>query len=601
MGRKANSRFSVIRPGTPNLYHSTPVIKSNNSILFFLLVVGSFLAIPARPQINGASYLASSDQPAPFDVIIKNGHILDGTGGPAYAADIGLRGDRIAAIGNLQGAHGRIVVDASGQIASPGFVDMLGQSELTMLIDNRSLSKLSQGITSEVTGEGASVAPQTEKTLAALKPYVDHYHLAVDWTTLDGYFRRLERDGTAINLGTYVGAAQVREAVIGDDDRAPTSKDLEEMQALVAQAMRDGALGLSSALIYPPGHFAKTDELIALAKEAAKYGGIYGTHMRSEGATEMGALDEAMRIGREAHLPVEIFHLKVAGKSRWGKMREVVAKIQAARDAGLDIHADQYPYLAGSTALATALPPWAADGGTDKLLQRLRDPKIRARIARDMAEDHEDWENFYYDSAGGSGVLISAVFNPALRPYAGKTVAEVAKLEGKPEMEALFDLILDDRALSGALFFVASEEDLTYGLKQPWTSICLDANELSLDGPLFEPQTHPRAFGAFPRFLGHYVRDKHLISLPEAIRKITSMPAQNEHLKDRGLIKPGYYADIAVFDPSTIIDRATYAEPTQISTGVNFVFVNGQLAYDHGKLTGSKAGRALRGPGWTRK
>jgi len=577
------------------------MIKSNNSILLFLFVAGVFAVIPAPPQTASAIYSTQSDQLAPFDVIIKDGHILDGSGGPWYAADIGIRHDRIAAIGNLAGAQARTVVDATGQIVSPGFIDMLGQSELTLLIDSRSLSKLSQGITSEITGEGGSVAPQNGKTLPALKPYLNQYHLTVDWTTLDGYFRRLEKDGTPINLGTYVGAAQVREAVIGDDNRTPTPEELEQMKALVEQAMKDGALGLSTALIYPPGHYAKTDELITLAKVTAMYGGIYGTHMRSEGATEMGALDEAIRIGREAHLPVEIFHLKVAGKSRWGTMRQIVAKIQAARDAGLDIRADQYPYLAGATAIASSLPPWVADGGTDKLLERLRDPKVRARIKRDMADDHEAWENLYYDSGGGSGVLISVVFNPALRRYVGKTVAQMAKMEGKSDMDALLDLILADQALSGALFFVASEKDLTYALKQPWTSICLDANELSLDGPLFEPTTHPRSFGAFPRFLGQYVRDEHLTSLPEAIRKITSMPAQREHLTDRGLIKLGFYADITVFDPSTIIDRATYAQPTQVSKGVDDVFVNGELEYDHGKLTGSKAGRALRGPGWKRE
>ena len=555
----------------------------------------------ALGQIASVIFSTPPDQPAPFDLIIKNGHILDGGGGPWYGADIGIRGDRIAAIGNLAGARAKTEVDATGQIVSPGFIDMLGQSEFTLLIDSRSLSKLSQGITSEITGEGGSVAPQNGKTLAALKPYLDQYQLTVDWTTLDDYFRRLEKDGTPINLGTYVGAAQVREAVIGDDNRPPTPEELKQMKALVAQAMKDGALGLSTALIYPPGHYATTDELIALAKIAAKYGGIYGTHMRSEGATEMGAIDEAIRIGREADLPVEIFHLKVAGKSRWGTMPQVVAKIQAARDAGLDIRADQYPYLAGATALSSSLPPWVADGGTDKVLERLRDPSVRERIKRDMAVDHEDWENLYYDSGGGSGVVISVVFNPALKQYVGKTVSQMAKMEGKSEMDALFDFILADNALSGALFFVASENDLKYALKQPWTSICLDANELSLDGPLFEPHSHPRAFGAFPRLLGHYVRDEHLMSLSEAIRKITSMPAQREHLTDRGLIQLGFYADIAVFDPSTIIDRATYTDPTQVSQGVDYVFVNGQLEYDHGKLTGSRAGRALRGPGWKKE
>jgi N-acyl-D-amino-acid deacylase len=552
----------------------------------------------ALGQIASAIYSTSPDQPAPYDAIIKNGHIVDGSGSPWYAADIGILGDHIASIGNLEGARANKVIDAMGQIVSPGFIDMLGQSETALLIDNRSLSKLSQGITTEITGEGGSVAPQNAKTLAQLMPYLDQYHLSVDWTTLDGYFRRLEQHGTALNLGTYVGAAQVREAVIGDEDRVPTSAELKQMESLVAQAMKDGALGLSTALIYPPGQYANTDELLALAKVAGQYGGIYATHMRSEGATEMDALDEAMRIGREAGLPVEIFHLKVAGKPRWGTMPRIVAKIQAARDKGLDIRADQYPYLAGAAGLASVLPPWVADGGVEKLLDRLRDQKTRARIKREMVADHRDWENLYYDSGGGSGVLISVVFNPALKRYAGKTIAQMAKMEGKPELDALLDFVLADKALTGALYFVASENDLAYALRQPWTSICLDANELSLDGPLFESHTHPRAFGGFPRLLGHYVRREHLMPLPEAIRKITSMPAQREHLTGRGLIKVGFYADITIFDPATIIDRATYTDPAQVSQGVNYVFVNGQVEYDHGKLTGATSGRPLRGPGW---
>lgn len=541
---------------------------------------------------------SQGDQGGSYDVILKNGHILDGSGGPWYSADVGIRGDRIVAIGKLDGAQAKKVIDAAGRVISPGFIDMLGQSETSVLIDPRCLSKLSQGITSEITGEGGSIAPQDDKTLASMKPFLDHYHLTIDWTTLDGYFKRLERDGSAINLGTYVGAAQVREAVIGDDDRAPTAAELEQMKALVAQAMQDGALGVSTALIYPPGHYAKTDELIALSRVVAGYGGIYASHMRSEGATEEAAIDEAIRIGREGGLPVEIFHLKVTGKPRWGTMPKIVAKIQAARDAGLDIRADQYPYVAGETALASALPPWVADGGTEKLLERLHDPKIRARIKTDMAGDHKDWENLYFDAGGGTGVMISGVVNPSLKKYDGKTVAAMATAEGKPEMDALFDFIIADNAQTGALYFIANEKDMLYALKQEWTSVGLDSSEMSLDGPLFEAHTHPRTFGSMPRFLGRYVRDQHLVPLPEAIRKITSMPAQREHLNGRGLIKIGNYADITVFDPKTIMDEATYTEPTKLSVGVDYVFVNGQLEYDHGNLTGVKAGRPLRGPGW---
>ena len=552
----------------------------------------------ALGEVANAIYSWQPNQAGSFDVILKNGHILDGSGGPWYSADIGIRGDRIAAIGKLDNAHAKKVIDASGRVISPGFIDMLGQSESSVLIDPRCLSKLSQGITSEITGEGGSIAPQDDKTLAPAKPFLDHYHLTIDWTTLDGYFRRLEKDGNAINLGTYVGAAQVREAVIGDDDRTPTAAELEQMKALVAPAMQDGALGVSTALIYPPGHYAKTDELIELAKVAGQYGGIYASHMRSEGATENEAIDEAIRIGREGGLPVEIFHLKVTGKPRWGTMPKIVAKIQAAREAGLDIRADQYPYIAGSTALASALPPWVADGGTDKLLERLRDPKIRARIKTEMASDHKDWENLYFDAGGGTGVMISGVVDPSLKKYDGKRVAEVAKAEGKSELDALMDFVLADHAQTGALYFIADEKDMLYALKQPFTSVGLDSGEMSLDGPLFESHTHPRTFGSMPRFLGRYVRDGHLVPLPEAIRKITSMPAQREHLNNRGLIKTGYFADITIFDPATIMDKASYTDPTALSVGVDYVFVNGQLEYDHGNLTGVKAGRPLRGPGW---
>src|SRR6266852_4615626 len=444
-----------------------------------------------------------------YDLIIRNGHIIDGTGNPWYAADVAVSGDRLAAIGDLREAHAKREIDAKGRIVAPGFIDMLGQSEVSLLLDNRSLSKLSQGITTEITGEG-----------------------------------------------------------------------------------------LSSALIYPPNIYAKTDELIALAQVASKYGGLYATHMRSEGASEMPALAEAMRIGREANLPVEIFHLKVSGRPRWGSMKNVVAAIQLARDFGLDIAADMYPYTAGATALASALPPWVADGGVQKLLERLKDPAIRARIKKDLAGDHPDWENLFYDCGGASGVLISSVQNPELKQFEGKTVEDVAKSWKKSPEDTLMDFVLADNAQTGAIYFMASEEDLRIGLSQPWTSIGLDAGEMSLDGPIYEPHAHPRAMGSMPRFLGRYVRDEHLLSLEAAIRKITSLPAQREHLESRGLLKPGYFADITIFDPATVIDHATFTKPDQLSDGIDFTIVNGQVVYDHGKLTGATAGRILRGRGW---
>ena len=561
----------------------------------------------ALGEIAAAAYdvaleqATASDPPGSssnYDLIIRNGHIIDGAGNPWYAADVAINGDRIAAIGDLHGAQAKREIDAGGRIVSPGFIDMLGQSELSLLIDNRSLSKLSQGITTEITGEGGSIAPQNEKTIAPMKPELDHYKLTIDWTTLDQYAHRLEKQGTPLNLGTYVGSAQIREAVIGDDNRVPTPAELAQMEGLVEQAMKDGAMGVSSALIYPPNIYAKTDELIALAKVAAKYGGIYATHMRSEGASETAALAEAIRIGREAGLPVEVFHLKVVGKSRWGNMKNVVATIQAARDSGLDIAADMYPYIAGGTALASALPPWVADGGVQKLLARIKEPDVRARIKKELVGDHTDWENLFYDCGSGSGVQIAGVRNPELKQFEGKTIADVAKVWKKSPDDTLLDFVLADNAQTGALYFMASEEDLKTGLSQTWTSIGLDADETSLDGPLFAPHTHPRAYGSMPRFLGRYARDEHLMPIEMAIRKITSLPAQREHLGDRGLLKPGYFADVTIFDAGKIIDHATFTNPAQLSEGVDFTIVNGQVEYDHGKVTGVTAGRFLRGRGW---
>lgn len=542
------------------------------------------------------------------DIVIHGGRIIDGTGNPWYIGDIAITDGRIAAVGKISGGTAGRVIEAKGLVVAPGFIDMLGQSETSLLIDNRSLSKLAQGITSEITGEGGTVAPQNELTIAAAQPWLDPYHLKIDWTTLAEYWQRLEKKGTPINIGTYVGAAQVREAVLGDVNRAPTPAELEKMKSLVTQAMEQGALGVSTALIYPPGHYAKTEELIELAKVAARYGGIYATHMRSEGQNEVAAVREALRIGEEAQLPVEIFHLKVSGKSRAGRMVDIVRMIQQARDNGQDVTADMYPYLAGGTALASSLPPWVADGGMDKLLERLRDPAVRQRIKTEMSATGErTWENLYLDAGGAPGVMVSSVVNPELKQYTGKTVAEIATIwkgadgksaqQNKDPLDALMDFVLADKGLSSALYFIASEEDLQTGLRQPWTSIGLDINEMSLDGPLFEPHAHPRGYGSMPRFLGHYVRDLQLMPLEQAIRKITSLPAQREHLTGRGLIKEGFFADITIFDPGSIIDKATYSQPAQLAEGVKYVLVNGQVAFENGKATGAMAGRALKGQG----
>jgi N-acyl-D-amino-acid deacylase len=566
-------------------------IYLNNRAVIILTLL--FLALAC----SAPRTCAQNHEPPEYDVIIRNGRIIDGTGNPWYEADLAIAGDRIAAIGDLHDAHARRTIDAKSHIIAPGFIDMLGQSEFALLIDNRSLSKLSQGITTEITGEGGSIAPQNDKTLAPMKSFLDQYKIAVDWTTLDGYFHRLEKQGTPLNIATYVGSAQVREAVIGDDDRAPTIEELERMKSLIEGAMKDGALGVSSSLIYPPNSYAKTEELIELAKVASHYGGIYATHMRSEGASEMAALNESFRICREAHLPVEIFHLKVSGKTRWGNMKNVVAAIQRARDSGLDVTADLYPYVAGATKLSAELPPWVADGGPQKLLERLKDNSVRTRIKQELATDHSDWENLFFDAGGASGILICDIQNPSLKQFEGKSIADVAKAWNKSPEDTLLDFIIADGAQSDAIDFYGSDEDLKTGLSQPWSSIGLDAPEMSLDGPTYEPHTHPRATGSMPRFLGHYVRDEHIMPLEAAIRKITSLPAQRVHLDSRGLLKSGYFADITIFDPS-IIDHATYTKPDQLSTGIEDVIVNGQLEYEQGRLTGITAGRALRGRGY---
>lgn len=545
-----------------------------------------------------AGAFAQATQSSSYDLIIKNGRIIDGSGNPWVSGDIGIQGARIAKIGNLERSTAKQVIDAHKLVVSPGFIDMLGQSETALLIDNRSLSKLSQGITTEITGEGNSIAPQNVLTLAPLQPELEHYHLKVDWTTLDGYFTRLEKTGTPLNIGTYVGAAQVREAVLGDVDRAPTPEELDKMKNLVAQSMQQGAFGLSTALIYPPGHYAKTEELVELAKVATQYGGIYATHMRSEGQKEKEGVEEALRIGREAHVPVEIFHLKVIGKPRWGTMPQIVEMIQRARDSGQDVSADMYPYVAGGTALASSLPPWVADGGLEKLMSRLQDHAVRSRIKQEMASEHPDWENLYLGSGGPSGIILSGIENPDFKQYNGKTLAEFATLQRKDPLDALMDLVLADKAQTGAIYFIASEGDLRCGLQQPWTSIGLDGNEMSLDGPLFDAHTHPRVFGSMPRFLGYYSRDQHLLPLEQAIRKITSLPAQRERLRDRGLLREGFFADITIFDPATVVDKATYENPAQLSEGVKYVFVNGKLEYEQGKSTGVIAGIVLRGSGW---
>ena len=556
------------------------------------------LVVAAALLVGAGWWLARAGAEEPYDLLIVGGRLVDGSGNPWTREDLAVRGDRIVARGRLAGAPARRVIDATGLIVAPGFIDMLGQSEFNLLVDSSAESKIRQGITTEITGEGGSPAPQNSKTLEDLDPFVARFHLEIDWQDFDGYFARLERQGTAINLGSYVGATQVRQMVLGSENRAPSATELAEMQRLVKEAMEQGALGLSSSLVYAPANYARTDELVALARVAAAHGGIYSTHMRGEGRGIFAALDEAFTIAREARIPVEIFHLKLAGKEMWGRMGEVVSRIEAARAAGLDVAADQYPYVAGATSLSASVPPWAHAGGREDLLNRLRDPVTRTRLRREISRPGEGWENFYWMSGGAEGVLISSVNHPELKSYEGKRLSEVARERGEDPLEALFDLLLADQAQTGAIYFLMSENDVQLALEQPWVSIGTDYPAVRTEGPLSTWRPHPRAYGTFPRILGRYVRDQKLLRLEEAVRKMTSLAAQRVGLRDRGLLLPGFYADIVVFDPEAMRDPATFEAPAQYSTGVHYVIVNGQLVLDAGQLTAARPGRVLRGPGW---
>lgn len=543
----------------------------------------SMLPLPQAPQ---------------FDLLIRNGRIIDGSGRAAYVADLGIKGDRIASIGKLSEATATRTIDAQGLVVAPGFIDMLGQSETYLLIDPRAMSKVMMGITTEITGEGESIAPINERQIKEQADFLKRFNLTIDWRTLDEYFKRLEKQGSGVNLGTFVGATQVREYVIGYDDRAPTAQELEQMKKLVAEAMRDGALGLSSSLQYVPARFAKTDELIELAKVARQFGGIYATHQRSEGHAIDASLDEVFEIAQKAQIPTEIWHLKTAYKKNWGRMPHVLARIKQARDRGLDITADIYPYIAGSTALSASLPPWAQEGGVEKMLARLRDPQTRQRLKKEISEEQTEWENIYLGSGGASGVLIGSVVNRELESLQGKRISEIAAEQKKDPLETVFDLILADNGQTGAIYFMMSEADMRAAMQAPFVSFCTDSGSRATDGPLAGSKSHPRGWGSYPRILGRYVREEKLLSLEAAIHKMTGAPAARVGLRDRGLIREGMFADVTIFDPAKVIDRATFESPNQYPVGIEYVLVNGRISVDRGQRTPALAGRILRGSGY---
>jgi N-acyl-D-amino-acid deacylase len=533
-----------------------------------------------------------------YDVIIRNGRIIDGTGSPWYSADVGIRDGRIAAIGRLGDAIGQRTIDAKEMIVAPGFIDMLGQSELTILVNPHLPSKIFQGITTEITGEGESVAPLTDALIQADSVGFQRLQVTPDWRTFDQYFARLEKQGIGINFASYIGAAQTRRLILGDADVAPTPAQLTQMRALVRDAMLQGAMGVSTALEYTPAPYASTEELIALAAEAAKFGGIYASHMRDEGDNEQAALDEAIRIGREAHIPVEIFHLKVAGKSNFGKMPALVAKIEAARSSGVDITADTYAYPAWFNGLSAFIPPWAHDGGDARLIERLRDPATRARIRKDMETPGGRWDNEWLEITGPKDILIGAVQNPKLLALQGKTLADVAVLWKEDPLDALFDLLIKDEAFTDVAVFAVSEPDIKLALQQPWVSICNDSAGASPDGLLGREHPHPRAYATFPRILRKYVREEKILTLPDAIRKFSALAAQRMGLVDRGVLKEGMWADIVVFAPDQVRDVATFENPNQLSEGMSYVLVNGVPVINDGKATEALPGKVLRGPGF---
>jgi N-acyl-D-amino-acid deacylase len=543
------------------------------------------------------SHSLPAQSPTAFDLIITNGHIIDGTGSPWYSGDVGIRDGKVAAIGNLASAPRKRTIDAAGKVVAPGFIDMLGQSELSILVEPRLPSKIYQGITTEITGEGGSIAPLNDAIIQLDRPGYDHYKITPDWRTFRQYFARLEKQGMGINLASYVGATQVRRMVLGDDDKQPTPEQLEQMKALVRQAMQDGTVGVSTALEYAPAPYAKTEELIALAAEGGKFGGIYSTHMRNESDSVLDSIDEALRIGREAHVPVEIWHIKVAGKNNWGRMPEVVAKINAARGAGADITADTYAYTAWFNSFSAFVPPWAHDGGDAKMVERLKDPVTRDRIRKDMLTPSKNWDNEWQEIPGPDAIMIGVAHNPKLHSLQGKRLSEIAKLWNKDPMDALFDFLIEDPDSDVAVFGM-SQPDVTLALQQPWVAVDNDSSGTSPEGILGQEHPHPRAYGTFPRILRKYVREEKALTLEDAIRKFSALPAQRMRLTDRGVLKAGMWADVVIFDPATVRDLATFDNPNQLSEGMDYVLVNGVPVIDQGKMTRALPGRVLRGAGY---
>lgn len=542
--------------------------------------------------------LSGCTEPESFDVLIKNGQIIDGSGNPSYIGDVGINADTIAAVGNLEKAKGELEIDATGLVVAPGFINMLSWATESLIEDGKSQSDIKQGVTLEVFGEGWSMGPLNDTLKQQMPTSQGNIKYDIDWSTLDEYLESLVKRGVSPNVASFIGATTVRINHIGYEDRAPTDEEMVSMKAMVRQAMEDGALGVGSSLIYAPAFYSSTEELIELCKVASEYDGMYISHMRSEGNRLLQSIDELMQIASEADIRAEIYHLKMSGKNNWSKYDDVVKKIDSARNAGLQITTNMYTYVAGATGLDASMPPWVQEGGYKEWSKRLQDPEIRKRVYKEMITSTDKWENLMYSAGTPDNVLLVGFKNDSLRHYTGKTLTEVAKIHGKNPEETAMDLVIADGSRVGTVYFLMSEENVKKQIALPYMSFGSDAGSLAPEGVFLKSSTHPRAYGNFSRVLGKYVRDEKIISIEEAIRKLTSLPASNLKIKSRGSLAEGYFADIAIFNPETIKDHATFAEPHQLSTGMIYVFVNGEQVLKDGEHTGATPGQVVRGPGW---
>jgi N-acyl-D-amino-acid deacylase len=543
--------------------------------------------------------LVGCAKPESYDVILRGGTIYDGGGGQPYLGDVGLRGDVIAALGDLGPSNAAIEIDVGGLAVAPGFVNMMCWSNESLIEDGRSQSDIRQGVTLEILGEGESMGPLNDAMKKVMVALQGDIRYDIEWTTLGEYLEFLERRGVTPNVASFIGTANPRDYVIGQEDRAPTAEELDRMRGLVREAMEEGALGVASALIYPPGSFAETDELVALAEVAAEYDGLYASHMRSEGAKMLEAIEELLTIARQAKIRAEIYHLKSSGEANWPLFDQAVAMVERARAEGLAITADVYTYPASATGLNASIPPWVQEGGFEASLERMKDPELRRRIAREMLEESDEWENSYLAVGSPERILLVGFKSEELKPLTGKTLAEVAEMRGTDPRETAMDLIVEDGSRVGTVYFSQSEDIVRRAIALPWVSFNSDEASMAPEGVFLKSSAHPRAYGSFARLLGRYVRDEQLIPLEEAVRKLAALPAENLKIDRRGRLAEGFFADVVVFDPETIQDHATFVDPHQYATGMVHVFVNGEQVLKDGEHTGATPGRVVRGPGWT--